>query len=92
MQAVQALPASSGSSLRPFSTSNRAGSRAAGSRGPWSSAELATRPVRNGPPTPMKENAQFKENADQQSSNPRVGKGVNSAETAETVDEAAVRT
>ena len=56
MQAVQALPASSGSSLRPVSTSNGAGSRAAGSRGPWSSAELATRPVRNGPPKP-KENA-----------------------------------
>ena len=56
MQAVQALPASSGSSLRPVSTSNRAGSRAAGSRGPWSSAELATRPVRKGPPKP-KENA-----------------------------------
>ena len=52
MQAVQALPASSGSSLRPVSTSNGAGSRAAGSRGPWSSAELATRPVRKGPPKP----------------------------------------
>ena len=56
MQAVQALPASFGSSLRPVSTSNGAGSRAAGSRGPWSSAELATRPVRKGPPKP-KENA-----------------------------------
>ena len=52
MQAVQALPASFGSSLRPVSTSNGAGSRAAGSRGPWSSAELATRPVRKGPPKP----------------------------------------
>ena len=52
MQAVQALPASFGSSLRPGSTSNGAGSRAAGSRGPWSSAELATRPVRKGPPKP----------------------------------------
>ena len=52
MQAVQALPASFRSSLRPFSTSNGAGSRAAGSRGPWSSAELATRPVRKGPPKP----------------------------------------
>ena len=56
MQAVQALPASFRSSLRPVSTSNGAGSRAAGSRGPWSSAELATRPVRKGPPKP-KENA-----------------------------------
>ena len=52
MQAVQALPASFRSSLRPVSTSNGAGSRAAGSRGPWSSAELATRPVRKGPPKP----------------------------------------
>ena len=52
MQAVQAVPASFGSSLRPVSTSNGAGSRAAGSRGPWSSAELATRPVRKGPPKP----------------------------------------
>ena len=52
MQAVQALPASFRSSLRPVSTSNGAGSRAAGSRGPWSSAELATRPVRRGPPKP----------------------------------------
>ena len=41
--------------LGPASTSNRGGSRAASSRGPWSSAELATRPVRKGPPKP-KEN------------------------------------
>ena len=77
MQAVQALPASFRSSLRPVSTSNGAGSRAAGSRGPWSSAELATRPVRRGPPKP-KGNApdRFKENSDQQSSDPRGGKGV----------------
>ena len=73
MQAVQALPASFGSSLRPVSTSNGAGSRAAGSRGPWSSAELATRPVRKGPPKP-KENAP--DSRKTRSSNHRIpGKG-----------------
>ena len=43
-------------SLSVDSTSNRAGSRGAGSRCPWSSAELATRPVRKGRSKP-KENA-----------------------------------
>ena len=56
MQAVQAFPASFGSSLRPVSTSNGAGSRADSSRGPWSSAELAPRPVRRGRSKPQ-ENA-----------------------------------
>ena len=76
MQAVQALPASFGSSLRSVSTSNGAGSRAAGSRGPWSSAELATRPVRKRASETQGKRARFKENADQQSSDPRDGKGV----------------
>ena len=55
-QADQALAASSGSSFRPISTSNGGGSRLASSRGPWTSAELASRPVRRGRSKP-KENA-----------------------------------
>ena len=45
-QADKALAASSGSSFRDISTSNRGGSRLAGSRGPWRSVELASRRVR----------------------------------------------
>ena len=45
-QADQALAASSGSSSRAISTSNGGGSQLAGSRGPWTSAELASRRVR----------------------------------------------
>ena len=53
-QAVQASSASYGDSCRPIGTSNGAGSRAAGSRGQWSSAELARRPVRKGLRNPRK--------------------------------------
>ena len=77
MQAVQALPASFGSSLRPVSTSNGAGSRAAGSRGPWSSVELASRPVRRGRSKPQKNALDSRKTSDVQSRIPGKGKGIN---------------
>ena len=76
MQAVQALPASFRSSLRPVSTSNGAGSRAAGSRGPWSSAELAPRPVRRGRSKPQKNALDSRKMRDMQSRIPGKGKGL----------------
>ena len=79
MQAVQALPASFRSSLRPVSTSNGAGSRAAGSRGPWSSAELATRPVRKGPPKPKGNAPDSRKTRTSHHRIPESGKGLNEA-------------
>ena len=82
MQAVQALPASFRSSLRPVSTSNGAGSRAAGSRGPWSSAELATRPVRKGPPKPKGNAPDSRKTRTSNLRIPESGKGLSSAPSA----------
>ena len=77
-QAVQASAASYGESCRPIGTSNGAGSRADSSRGPWSSAELAPRPVRRGRSKPQKNALDSRKMRGMQSWIPGVGKGLTS--------------
>ena len=75
-QAVQASAASYGESCRPIGTSNGAGSRADSSRGPWSSAELAPRPVRRGRSKPQKNALDSRKMRGMQSWIPGVGRGL----------------
>ena len=75
-QAVQASSASYGESCRPIGTSNGAGSRADSSRGPWSSAELAPRPVRRGRSKPQKNALDSRKMRGMQSWIPGSGKGL----------------
>ena len=77
-QAVQASAASYGESCRPIGTSNGAGSRADSSRGPWSSAELAPRPVRRGRSKPQKNALDSSKMRGMQSWIPGAGRGLKS--------------
>ena len=79
-QAVQASSASYGESCRPIGTSNGAGSRADSSRGPWSSAELAPRPVRRGRSKPQKNALDSRKMRGMQSWIPGEGKGLTNTE------------
>ena len=75
-QADKALSASYGDSFRPICTSNGGGSRAASSRGPWSSVELASRPVRRGRSKPQKNALDSRKTSDVQSRIPGTGRGL----------------
>ena len=78
-QAVQASSASYGESCRPIGTSNGAGSRADSSRGPWSSAELAPRPVRRGRSKPQKNALDSRKMRGMQTWIPGEGRGLSKA-------------